>query len=541
MHFVRDDDALSIPGRFETIISGGPHRIAIKTKDRSITYEALNQEANRIGAAILERLGPRNEPVALLFGNGIDSIAALMGTLKAGKCFIAIDPSFPLPRIRYMLRDTEARLIVTNGENLELMRELVGPGCVGITVEETRDRGCGENLGLTISPEDIATIVYTSGSTAEPKGVVKTHGYCLERADFNVDFLSVSPDDRLSLLHSVSFGSAEINLYASLLTGASLFPFDVKQAGVAGLVHWLTSEQITVFHCAPSLFRQFIESIPLERQFPSLRLLHLSGSPITRADFDQYKRRLSHGAVLAFHMGATEAGCIASAVVDRNFSFPERGTPAGFTRPQKKVLILDDNGHEMEPGEIGEIAVQSRYLAQGYWKNPELTNAKFKGVPNNASERIYLTGDFGQLTGDGFLVHMGRKDFMVKIRGYRVELGEVEKALMNHPEIKEAAVVAREREAGEFYLAAYLVLQTDSTIPIDRLAAFLRQRLPDYMIPSVFSFLDSLPLTNGKLDRRALPTPASQRPEMSMPMKRLDQRWSRRWLRFGPMSWASIR
>jgi amino acid adenylation domain-containing protein len=509
----------SIPDRFEKMVRLYPERIAIKTRDRAVTYDTLNKAANRIGRAILEEIGPGSEPIALLLGNGIDLIAALIGVLKAGKFFVAIDPSFPLSRIMYMLRNTETRLIVTKNENWEMERRLVGYNCARLNIDEIGDRSLGENLDLAIPPNKIATIIYTSGSTAEPKGVVKTHAYCLERAEFYIRFLSAHPDDRLSLLHSISFGSGEINLHASLLSGASLHPFDVKSEGISRLVQWLNAEKITIFHCSPSLFRQFVDYIPKHHEFSDLRLIHLSGSAITRTNFDHYKKHFPPTTSLAFHMGATEAGCIACALVDHHFSFPQNGTPAGFTREQKKVLILDEEGQEVRPGGIGEIAVRSRYLAQEYWRNPELTKARFLPDPNGGGERIYLTGDLGQLLPNGFLIHLGRKDFMVKVRGYRVELGEVERTLLEHPEVKEAAVVAWEREAEETYLAAYLVSRTDVNLPVDQLAAFLKKKLPDYMIPSAFIFVDSLPLVNGKLNRRALPKPESRRPEFSRPYK----------------------
>jgi acyl-coenzyme A synthetase/AMP-(fatty) acid ligase len=345
---------------------------------------------------------------------------------------------------------------------------------------------------------------------------VKTHGYCLERAKFNIQFLSVEPQDRLTLLHSISFGSGEINLYAALLSGASLLPFNVKFEGAFQLVQWLDAEKITIFHCSPSLFRQFTEGLPSNHQFPALRLIHLSGSPITHADFDEYKKRFPAATSLAFHMGATEAGCMACAVVDHSFSFPEKGTPAGFTRAQKKILIVDDSGRQVNAGEIGEIAVKSRYLAKEYWKNPELTKTKFLPCSDGTGERIYRTGDLGQLRPDGFLIHLGRKDFMVKIRGYRVELAEVETMLLGHPGIKETAVVAWEREPGETCLVAYLAFRGGSKLPVDQIAAFLKSRLPDYMVPTAFIFMDSLPLINGKVDRRALPKPESKRPDLSL-------------------------
>ena len=508
------DVETSIPERFEQIAWLYPDRIAIRTRDRLITYEALNNSANRIGRAILDQLGPGSEPIALLFGNGIDLISALLGVLKAGKFFVAIDPSFPTSRLNFILNDTETRLIVTNSENSELSKPFGNSDVARMNLDDFRNRPVDKNLGAVIRPDDIATIVYTSGSTGEPKGVTKTHGYCWERAKFNIKFLSVGATDRLSLLHSISFGSGEINLYASLLCGASLHPFDVKSEGIYRLAQWLKTEIITIFHCSPSVLRELVEFIPEGDPIPTLRLIHLSGSPITRSDFDLYHRHFSPLTSLAFHMGATEAGCIACAVVNHDFSFPAKGTPAGFPPENKKVSLLDEDGREVSPGDVGEIAVKSKYLAQAYWNNPELTRAKFLPDPDGGQERTYLTGDLGQILPDGLLVHLGRKDLMVKIRGYRVEIAEIERRLTQHPAVKDAGVTAWERDNGDKYLAAYIVSRGPNHATVDQLRKFVRDMLPGYMIPSTFMFLDSLPVTNGKLDRKALPQPNDKRPEL---------------------------
>ena len=507
--------ATSIPERFEQIARLYGDRVAIGTTNRLITYEALNNSANRIARAILEQIGPGSEPIALLFGNGIDLVSALLGVLKAGKFFIAIDPSFPSSRINFIIKDTETRLLLTNSENAEFSKSFGSPDVARMNIDELKNRRADDNLGVGVQPDDIATIVYTSGSTGEPKGVTKTHGYCWERAKFNIQFLSVGATDRLSLLHSISFGSGEINLYASLLRGASLHPFDVKSEGIYRLAQWLKAESITIFHCSPSVLRELVEFIPECNSMPSLRLMHLSGSPITRSDFDLYRRHFSPLTSLAFHMGATEAGCIACAVVNHDFSFPARGTPAGFPPENKKVFLLDEDGREVSPGGVGEIAVKSKYLAQVYWKNPDLTKAKFLSDPNGGQERTYLTGDLGQILPGGLLVHLGRKDLMVKIRGYRVEIAEIEMRLTQHPAVKDAGVTAWERDNGDKYLTAYIVSRGSNHATIDQLRMFLRDKLPGYMVPSTFMFLESLPITNGKLDRRALPQPNDKRPELS--------------------------
>ncbi|HEY3304679.1 MAG TPA: non-ribosomal peptide synthetase [Candidatus Binatia bacterium] len=513
-YVAKEKSVQSIPARFEKIARQYPGRLAVKMGDRSLTYDAFNQAANRIARAILAKRGPGSEPIALLFEHGIDVLLALFGVLKAGKSYVAINSTFPPERMNTILEDSGTGLIVTNGRNPELARSLTSGARGLLNIDAIDGSLSSENLGLAISADDLLTILYTSGSTGEPKGVRYKHKSITH--DPNAYF-PIRVDDRVSLIHSVSFGSASTHLYQSLLNGASLFPFDLKSEGVQDLARWLGREEITMLHVPPAVFRQLAEPASLQDKLSYLRLLRLSGAPITKLDFDLYKKNFCSTTLLEIRMGSTESRGIGRAVVDQTFSFPEDGTPAGYPYPDNKIFLLDENGREVGPGEVGEIAVQGRTLSDGYWKRPEDNTAKFLRDPKTAEESICLTGDLGRMRPDGFLIHLGRKDFMVKIRGYRVELGEIERTLRAHPQVKEAGVVADDRQSGEKYLAAYVVAASSPGPTVDELRRFLKGTLPDYMMPSAFVFLGTLPLTNGKLDRKALPKADERRPELSQP------------------------
>jgi amino acid adenylation domain-containing protein len=504
----------SIPDRFEQIVRHYPRQLAVKAGDRASTYEELNQATNRIARAILAKSGQGNEPIALLFEHGIDVIAAIFGTLKAGKFYVALDPSFPQERISYILDDSQPGLVITNNRNLDLAQKLTRDARALLNIDELDGSDASDNLGLALTPETLVNINYTSGSTGEPKGVVQTHRQVLNFALQGAADRRLCTDDRLTLVHFVGFGSASSDLFQSLLNGASLFPFDIKSEGIQRLAKWLEEERITVCHLPPALFRQLAELLSGQEKFHSLRLIYLSGAPVTQIDVELYKKTTSPGTLLHIGMGSTEAGNICSAIVDHTFLFPQESSPVGYPRPGKKILLLDENGHEVGPGQVGEIAVKGRNLNAGYWRRPELTRTKFLPDPSGGDERIYLTGDLGRMLPDGFLIHLGRKDFMVKIRGYRVEPAEIERALLAHPQVKDAGVVAWDQEPGEKYLVAYVVPREDAAPTINELYNFLKEKLPDYMMPSAFLFLPSLPLTNGKLDRRALPLPNRRRPDM---------------------------
>ena len=514
VEFPIEDVETSIPARFEKIVRMYPNRLAVKDLRRSVTYDELNKAANRIAHSILEKRGHVSEPVVLLFEHGIQVIAAIFGVLKAGKFYVVIDPSAPLERIHSIVDDSGADLIVTNSRNADLANELKHATCALVNCDKLSDFYPSDNIFQAVLPDDLATICYTSGSTGEPKGVVEVHRNALHSVKLFTERTCICVHDRFTLLHSLSFASGHRHLRAALLNGASLFPFDIKSEGMRRLANWLEEEQLTFYHSSPSLFRQLGESLTGREKLKSLRLIQLSGAPITQRDFDFYKKNFGPEVLLEFGMGSTEARGIGSAIVDRSFTFPEKGAPIGYPPRGKQILLLDENGREVELGQIGEIAVKGRNVNLGYWNQPGSTRAKFLTDPAGGDARIYMTGDLGRMLPDGFLIHMGRKDFMVKIRGYRVDVSEVERALLGHPHVKEAGVAAWDRTPGEKFIAGYIVPRENSALNVSDLNEFLRKKLPDYMVPSTFMFLESLPLTNGKLDRRALSKPDKQRPKL---------------------------
>jgi amino acid adenylation domain-containing protein len=507
----------SITERFERIARQYPNRLAVKMGDRSLTYEDLNKAANRIAHAIFERHGQGSEPVALLFEHGIDVIAAIIAVIKTGKFYVALDPSAPRERVDYILKDSGARLIVTNVNNLDTAAGLSGGICVLLNVEDIGESFPVSNIGNLPSSTDLAVITYTSGSTGKPKGAAHTHQNWLSKLTVYTAHKRISPDDRVSLLHSLSFSASHGDLLVSLLNGASLLPFDIKAAGIHRLAKWLEAERITVCHIPVMAFRELAKTLSPEAKLSGLRLMYLSGAPITEHDFDLYKKTCPEHTQLEIGMGSTETGGICLAIIDHRFSFPKEGTPLGYPLPGKTVLLLDEKGQEVGFNDVGEIAVSSRYLSSGYWRNPELSASKFIADPSTDNARLYLTGDLGKRRSDGFLIHMGRKDLMVKIRGYRVDISEIEHTLREYSQVKAVGVVAWDRVLGEKYLVAYVVPRQNSVVTVDQVRSFLKEKLPDYMIPSAFMFLDSLPLTNGKLDRKALPEPKPQRPDISQP------------------------
>jgi amino acid adenylation domain-containing protein len=517
VEFPVGDVETSIPARFEKIVRRYPDRLAVKMAERTVTYDELNKWANQIARAILARRGQGSEPIALLFEHGIEVFAAMIGVLKAGKFYIAVDRDSPEERVARVLKNSGVQLIVTNSQD-RIPGQSIDGGALGLLTTDEIDVSSrsSENLDIPIASSDVSGIVYTSGTTGEPKGAIETHGYRLHVMRGHSNLVHVCPEDRLSLVHSVSFGGGLIQVFRSLLNGASLFPFDLKSRGIAQFTKWVNQERISIAQLPPSAIRQLADLPDSKELLKSLRVIHLSGSPITKYDFDLYKEHFPATTFLAITMGATGGGTICSCILDKSFTFPAEGTPVGFPVEGNEILLVDEHRNEVGMDREGEIAVRSRYLGAGYWGQPEVSKAHF--VSDRGSERpIYLTGDLGRRLPNGFLVHLGRNDLMIKIRGFRVEFGEVESALLKHPEVRAAGVRAWDRESGEKYLAAYVAPRASTTPTAAELREFLKHALSDYMIPSKFVFMNDLPLTNGKLDRAALPKPGSERPEMKTP------------------------
>jgi amino acid adenylation domain-containing protein len=515
--FKKEEIEQSIPDRFEQIVRKYPNRLAVKTKDHELTYDQLNRVANRVARAILAHYGKGQEQVALLLEHDAPVIAAMIGVLKAGKVYVPLDPSYPRKRLAYMLEDSEARLLLTNQINRSLADALSQKVPV-IDIEVLDSTSPEENLGLRRSPESLAFILYTSGSTGAPKGFSQTHCNVLLDTRNYTNAGHFCPDDRLLLVSSFSFADSVRTIYSALLNGASLYPFDIKAEGLESLANWLTENEITIYRSVPTVFRPFVSILTGEERFPKLRLIYLSGEPVYKKDVELYRKFFSDNCILVNRLGTGEALTFRWYFIDKKIPIKGIHVPVGFAVPDKDLVLLGEVEHEADGSRVGEIGVRSCYLSPGYWKRPDLTQAAFLPNPDGGDNRIYRTGDIGRMLPDGCLVHLGRKDHQVKIRGYRIEVSEIEMALLDFPAVKEAVVVAREDRPSEQRLVAYLVPARKLSLAVSGLRRFLNEKLPEYMIPSAFVLLDALPLTpNGKVDRRALPAPSRARPELANP------------------------
>jgi amino acid adenylation domain-containing protein len=505
----------SIPSRFEQQAETCAHRLAIGGR-QELTYAQLNSFANGLARQILEassRSAAGFETVVVLVPRGAEAVAALLAALKAGKIHVSLDATFPRDRIAAQFADSQARVVVTTPSQRALAESL-SPERI-LVVEIPSSISPCENLGLAIAPDAPATLQYTSGSSGSPKGVLTLHRSILHNVHCHANSGGSGVDDRF--LPNGLLGSLN-----ALLNGASVFPYAVKEGGLASLSGWLRENEITVMSGVPTTFRRFAAQLTADDRFPHLRLIKLTGEPIYRRDVDLFQQRFPPGCFLQFSFALTEASAVAWRLIGHDVKSDRDLVPVGLPVPGKEVLLLDDQRRPVPAGETGEIAVRSRYLAAGYWRQPDLTEARFLRDPEDPAVSTYLTGDLGRFGPDGMLVHLGRKDSQVKIRANRVELAEVEAALRGIDGVRDAAVVARPDESGETSLAAYFVPSVTPPPPFGLVRRALAEKLPGYMVPATVTPVAQLPLLpNGKVDRRALPdpprSPAARQPDSYKP------------------------
>jgi amino acid adenylation domain-containing protein len=512
--FDRSEIEQSIGSRFKKVASRFPERPAVREPGRVTTYAELAAAADRVARALADRLRGASGPVVLLLESGAPLFSAMLGTLGAGRFYVPLDPRLPPARLDAIFGVLDAAVLLTDRAGLDLGRRLGGEGVPVLALEDLLAPPPGPEVAAAAAPGDLAYVLFTSGSTGAPKGVMQSHRNLLHNAMKLANGLSIRPDDRLTLLSSASFGASVSDIFGALLTGASVCPYSLSGDGLRRLPEFLSREAITIYHSVPSVFRSFSSTLDGREDLSRLRVVKLGGEAILASDFELYKRRFPRSCVFHVGLGATEMHVIRQWSAGHETPWPG-GSPLGYAVDGTEVVLLDEAGNPTE-GE-GEIGIVATTLAVGYWKDPSGTAAAFLPVPGRPGSRLYRTGDRGRMLPDGCLIHIGRKDARLKVRGHRVETAEVEAALLAVSGVAEAAAAGRDAPDGT-RLTAWVVRETADRPAIGDLRRALAEKLPEYMVPSSFVFLAALPRTpTGKVDRQSLPGPGRSRPPLPSP------------------------
>ena len=490
-----------------------PENVALVFQNRRLTYTQLEARANQL-AHHLQGLGVGPEvAVAICMDRSLEMVVGILGILKAGGAYVPLDPEYPQERIAYVMEDVHARVLLTQEALRDSMPEL-GIEMVCVDSDWETIAGHGENTPLAnATAKNLAYVIYTSGSTGRPKGVMVEHGGLTNAINWVMETLELSSSDRCLLKTPITFDAAGRELFATLLAGGTLI---VAERGghrdSRYLADTIRGERISILHCVPSLLQLLVEEPAFDESL-ALRAVMCGGEALAAQIVTRFQSRI--GAKLYNVYGPTET-TIDSTLWPCEECNPHSAVPIGRPIPNTQVYILDDLLRLLPIGVAGNLCVGGVGLARGYVGRPDLTGEKFIPDPfsGEPGARLYKSGDLARYRPDGNIEFLGRCDYQVKIRGFRIELGEIEGTLGQHPAVREAIVQAQEVGSGEKRLVAYVVAGRESRPTASELRGFLKDKLPVHMVPAVFVLLDTFPLTaNGKVNRRALPTPDSRRPE----------------------------
>ncbi|MGA9533931.1 MAG: AMP-binding protein [Anaerolineales bacterium] len=500
--------------RFDRVASSFPDVPAIVTEHDSWNYADLQAAVNRVATGFLELHLAPEALIGLCLPPGPDYFAAYLAALRAGHACLPLDFRAPPARLQTILKMTQPTVVVVTDRTAGALRaaEAVPPT---LRIGELMASHAGTSFPSF--PVDQPAVVYmTSGSTGEPKGVMRDQRAMMHHAMvYSVDH-AIGPKDRQSYLYSSQSGASMPDMLGALLNGASLYPFEPVLRGVEALAAWIRARRLTLLHLPIGLFRLLANDIASAGGFPDLRVVLAGGEAAFRSDIEVGRRLVQDRCVFVHQLAATETAYITRNIIDADTPLPEGVVPVGTPARDKNVLLLDEFGERVVEGEVGQIIVESDYLAKGYWRDPGLTARKFTRFDSGNRARRYATGDFGVWTPFG-LKHVGRADQQVRVRGHRVELSEIEAALQGWSEIRQVAVATDPIDTGETRLVAYVVPEQPSKSPTqDAMRAYLATLLPDHMVPSALVVMDSIPLTaTGKIDRANLPSVGMARPSIS--------------------------
>jgi amino acid adenylation domain-containing protein len=533
---------------FEAQVERTPDAIAVVFEDEQITYQELNSRSNKI-ARYLQKLGVGSEVlVGICLERSVDLIVGLLGILKAGGAYVPLDPSYPQERLLFMLEDAQLSLVISQLSLVSSFGQMANDKEQRAVICLDRDweiiaQQSDENLSNDLTSDNLAYVMYTSGSTGKPKGVAIPHK-AVSRLVFNTNYVKLDSSDKIAQVSNTSFDAATFEIWGTLLHGAQLVGISKDIAlSPHDFASQLRQKGISVLFLTTALFQQVARVVP--QAFSSLRYLLFGGEVVEPRWVQEVLKNGSPKQLLHVY-GPTESTTFSSYYWVQDVAEEATSIPIGRAIANTQIYLLDEQLQPVPIGVPGELYIGGDGLARGYLNRPELTAERFilnpfskaegrrqkaEGRRQKAEEcdRLYKTGDLARYLPDGNIEYLGRIDNQVKIRGFRIELGEIEVALSQHPDVLQSIVTVREDVPGDKRLVAYIVpdeQQSKGAIQNPKskiqnpksndLRRFLKQKLPDYMMPYAFVMLDTLPLTtNGKVDRRALPAPEMARPELS--------------------------
>jgi mycobactin peptide synthetase MbtE len=522
---------------FEDAARRHADRVALGDPAGTISYRSLNAAANGLAARLRERHGvAQGSVVGLYMPSGAAYLIGMLAIAKAGGVFVALDPLTPVLRQRRFVQKVQPVLVLTDAERTGQW-PAVGVSIPTLSVAAATSEPV-EDPPLAATGDDASYIVFTSGSTGEPKAILGSQKGLSHFVHWEIGELALNETVRASQLAAPTFDVSLREIFVPLLAGGTVcIPGSECRGAIDRLLDWLEAERITLLHAVPSLFRTLTEAIRRrqhpDRLLPDLRHVLLAGEPLYGADVQKWRSSIGERIELVNLYGPSE-----TTLAKAFYRIPPltegatRMIPVGHPLPNTALLVIRD-GELCDPGEIGEVYIRTPFMSHGYYRDPALTAQSFVQNPlrSDVADVLYRTGDMGRYRADRSVELLGREDDQVKVKGIRVELAEIEQALLQHPSVQQAVVLAHRSAGHDVYLSAYYI----AAAPISHaeLREHLGQWLPESMHPAFFAQMDEFPLNlHGKVVRRALPRPADllyqQQPYVA-PAGEIEERLSALW------------
>lgn len=494
-HLADDSGFMLLHEGFEKQVEKSPDQTALIFEGKSLSYHELNARANVVARHLKANGVAVGSIVAIMMQRSFEMIVGLLSVLKAGGTYLPIDPDYPEDRINYILVDSKASLVLTNGEFHENIMQKV------LKLEDLNSDMISTNLETSATPGDLSYIIYTSGSTGKPKGVMIEHKSIVNTIQWRRGYYQFDESDTILQLPSVSFDSSVEDIFTALSSASKLVLItEADKLNLKHLEKMIRDHEVTHFLTVPSFYKTLLQDA--YKSFRRIKSITIAGESFTSHLVQEHFNKVPH-IRLVNEYGPTE-----NSVCSTVYEFSKLQTNVMIGKPINNVTcyVLDQSGTQVPMGEEGELCISGTGLARGYLHHSQLTEEKFVENPFQAGGRMYKTGDLVKVKQDGNLEFLGRIDHQIKIRGFRVELGEIEFWLQSYDKIEDAVVAAREDEYGSHYLCAFYL--SEQELDAQDITPFLLQVIPDFMIPKYFVKIDQIPITpNGKTDRDALPVP----------------------------------
>lgn len=497
---------------FEQQAARTPDAFAIVSAEELLTYRELNERANQVAHHLRRRGVGAETLVGVCMHRSPRLVIGLLAVWKAGGAYVPMDPTYPAERLAFMLHDANLRVLLTDRTSRRLFPSAVDRTvCLELHWPLIAQESI-ENLPPAAAPSNLAYVMYTSGSTGRPKGAMILHRGLVNYLCWAIEAYAVQGDGSVPVHSSISFDLTVTSLYPPLLTGGRVELLPEEDGAQALLAALRQTKDRTLVKITPAHLELLSAALRPVEAAGMTRAFVIGGENLL-AEKLRLWREFAPGTRLINEYGPTETvvGCC---VYEVRPDDPASGpVPIGHPIANTELYVLDAEGKPVPDGTAGELYIGGAGVARGYWNRPELTAERFIDDPFSGREGalLYKTGDLARRRADGVFEYLGRVDDQVKIRGYRIELGEIEATLASHPAIGSCAVIARETTPGEQQLIAYATVAHGASANAPDLHQHLKQKLPEYMLPAHYVFLDALPLTpNGKVDRKALPAPTRE-------------------------------